>query len=361
VRCPECEEFDQLLFADNDLYFSFPLKHTQEKFSGYCARIKVAENMMGKSTSIVRVSDPTLGRFFTGLGGLLTEEEIAATKVLSCPANTVPGIEDFGRVVPLDRMIAAQQGAWIESIITKNSYKSLFQPMFGTDGQLLAVEALFRGIDDKGELIAPGYLFELAQRARMTFQADLAARRSAVTMAAAGHLQDLLLFINFNPTSIYDPAYCLRSTVSTITELGFTPSNIVFEVTETDRVTNLDHLRGILAFYRRSGFKIALDDVGAGYSGLNLLKDLQPDYMKIDMHLVRDIDIDPFRQSIVTHICAIAAENDIKIVAEGIETTQELAWLKRTGVDLLQGYLFSKPVEASAVRAAAARAAQAVA
>jgi EAL domain-containing protein (putative c-di-GMP-specific phosphodiesterase class I) len=351
MRCPECEEFDQLLFPENDLYFSFPLKHTQEKFSAYCARGKIAENNAGKSASVVSLPKTALGPFFTGLSGLLTEEELSAIKVLSCPARATPTIDDFGRVVPLDRMIASHQATWIESIITGNSYKSLFQPMFnGADGKLVAVEALFRGIDENGQLIPPAFLFELAHRARMTFQTDLAARRSAVTMAAAGGLQDLLLFINFNPTSIYDPAYCLRSTVSTITELGFKPSNIVFEVTETEHVTNLDHLRGILAFYRRNGFKIALDDVGSGYSGLNLLKELQPDYLKIDMHLIRDIDIDPFRQSIVTHIVAIARENGIKVVAEGLETPEERAWASKLNVDLCQGYLFSKPVEAHQVR-----------
>ncbi len=353
MRCPECEEFDQLLFPENDLYFSFPLKHTQEKFSAYCARAKIAENIAGKSASVVSLLSAALGPFFTGLGGLLTEEELSAVKVLSCPAKTIPSIDDFGRVVPLDRMIAAHQATWVERIITQNNYKSLFQPMFnGADGKLVAVEALFRGIDENGQLIAPSYLFELARRARMTFQTDLAARRSAVTMAAAAGLQDLLLFINFNPTSIYDPAYCLRSTVSTITELGFKPSNIVFEVTETERVTNLDHLRGILTFYRRNGFKIALDDVGSGYSGLNLLKELQPDYLKIDMHLIRDIDIDPFRQSIVRHIVEIARENGIKVVAEGLEKAEEHAWLSKLNVDLCQGYLFSKPVEATQVRAA---------
>lgn len=353
MRCPECEDFDKLLFPENDLYFSFPLDHTLDKFTAYGVRNKLPIVKAGARAGRISISQTNLSKFFTELGGLLTEEELSAIKVLACPAGVAPSIDDLGRVVPLERLIAFNQAAWIENIITNNSYKSLFQPMYaGQSTELMAVEALFRGIDENGSLISPAHLFELARRARMTFQADLAARRSAVTMAAAGGLQDLNLFINFNPTSIYDPAYCLRSTVSTITDLGFKPSNIVFEVTETERVTNLDHLRGILAFYRRSGFKIALDDVGSGYSGLNLLKELQPDYMKIDMHLVRDIDIDPFRQSIVTHIVAIARENGIKVVAEGIETHEEWNWMKKVGIDLFQGYLFSKPVDADKVRGA---------
>lgn len=355
MRCAECEQFEQLIFPHNDLFFSFPLDHSVEKFAAYCERMKLPLEKPGPKMAKISITQQAISKFLTELGGLFTAEEQSGTNVLSQPAGTPPGIADFGRVVSLERLIATSQAMWLQKLITAEKYKSLFQPMYsGATGELVSVEGLFRGIEDNGTLISPGFMFDLAKRARMTYQTDLAARRSAVNLSAAAGLQDLNLFINFNPTSIYDPAYCLRTTVSAITELGLSPNKVVFEVTETERVTNLDHLKGILAFYRRAGFKIALDDVGSGYSGLNLLKELQPDYMKIDMHLVRDVDSDPFRQSIVKHIVAIARENNIKIVAEGIETVAEWSWLKPLGVDLFQGFLFARPVEAERVRTARA-------
>lgn len=350
MHCPECETFEQLVYSSTDIYFSFPLDHSQAKFNSYIGRSKLPFERSVQVVTKITISRAAIGKFLTELSGVLTDEEQAATKVLTLPAGTKAGLEQFGRVTTLERVVAAHQAAWIEDLLSNGRFKSLFQPMFDAiSGEATAVEALFRGIDENGDLISPGFMFRLAQRARMMFQTDLVARRSAVTQAAGAGLQRLQLFINFNPTSIYDPSYCLRTTVSTIEQLGFRPENIVFEVTESERVTNQDHLRGILAFYRRSGFKVALDDVGSGYSGLNLLRDLRPDYIKIDMHLVRDVDRDAFRQSIVRHIIAIAREAGIKIVAEGIETSAELQWLRRHNVDLLQGYALARPMAAEQV------------
>lgn len=126
----------------------------------------------------------------------------------------------------------------------------------------------------------------------------------------------------------------------------------MFEVTESDQVRDRQHLRGILAFYRSAGFRVALDDVGAGYFGLNLLQDLHPDYMK----MIRNVQADPFRQSIVTHLVALAHENGIRVVAEGIEAEVALAWLRSAGVDYVQGFLIARPGElASALAVTLAR------
>jgi len=322
------------------------------KFAAYIGRSELQFEPVGEHGTKVTILRDRMTKFLTEVSGVMTEEELAASRALCVPSGSVPAVADFARVVPLERLVAANQAVWLEALIKEQRFTSLLQPMFtARGGKMAATEALFRGLDEHGGMIAPGFMFDLARRARMMFQTDLAARRSAVNTAAAAGLQDLKLFINFNPSSIYDPAYCLRTTISAVRELGYQPANIVFEVTESDRVTNLDHLKGILTFYRRSGFKIALDDVGAGYSGLNLLRDLRPDYLKVDMHLVRDIDTDAFRQSIVNHIIGIARENSIQVIAEGIETEAEKAHLVGAGVDLLQGFLLAKPIKADLVNA----------
>ncbi|MFN6972114.1 MAG: EAL domain-containing protein, partial [Rheinheimera sp.] len=201
---------------------------------------------------------------------------------------------------------------------------------------------LFRMRDDSGSIVPPHLAFMLAEQADLLFSLDLVARRAAVEYFAAARLKGKL-FINFNPSSIYDPSYCLRSTAAAIYELGLKPADVVFEVTETHQTNDLNHLKGILAFYRNAGFKVAMDDIGSGWSGLNLLQKIRPDYVKIDMELVRDIHEDVFKQNIVSSLISIAKKSSITIIAEGIETEQEASWLIDNKVDLLQGYLFGKP------------------
>ncbi|MGL5286659.1 MAG: EAL domain-containing protein, partial [Aeromonas sp.] len=99
----------------------------------------------------------------------------------------------------------------------------------------------------------------------------------------------------------------------------------------------------IVDHYRTLGFKTAIDDFGAGYSGLNLLTDFRPDIIKLDMHLLRGIDQDTIRQAIVRHCLALFAELNITALAEGIETRSEMTCLRMMGVRLMQGYLFAKP------------------
>jgi EAL domain-containing protein (putative c-di-GMP-specific phosphodiesterase class I) len=128
-----------------------------------------------------------------------------------------------------------------------------------------------------------------------------------------------------------------------VDEAGIPREKVVFEITETERTHDVLHFRGIIDQYRRFGFRIALDDVGSGYSSLNLLHQLRPDFLKLDMHLIRGVDRDPYKATIAQKILEIAQKLDIKSVAEGIETTEEMDWVRDHGADFVQGYLIAKP------------------
>ena len=248
--------------------------------------------------------------------------------------------------MPADVFVNRVKGAWLVEALEAESYDTWYQPIVHADAQAdappFALEGLFRMRDASGNNIPPGYVFQLAEHAGLLFSLDIAARASAVSRAAKSGYKGQL-FVNFNPSSIYDPAYCLRTTASTISNLGLKPGDITFELTETHRIQDKDHLKGILAFYRQAGFKVALDDIGSGWSGLNLLHEVRPDFVKIDMDLVRDIDRDPLKQSIVGHLISISREHNIAVIAEGIETESEAKVLREAGADYLQGYLFARP------------------
>jgi hypothetical protein len=125
------------------------------------------------------------------------------------------------------------------------------------------------------------------------------------------------VFITFDPASIYDPAYCLRSTMGAIQRSGLSPDRIDFEVTESEEVKDHKHLRNVLNFYRESGFRVALDDLGWSYGSLELLGALRPDFIKLDMRPVQNVDRDPYRAVIASKLLELAKDLGVAVVAEG--------------------------------------------
>lgn len=162
---------------------------------------------------------------------------------------------------------------------------------------------------------------------------------------AAIHLagQDVHLLINFLPTAIYNPEFCLTTTVAAARAGGLAPERIIFEVVETEKVTDLDHLRSILDYYRKKGFRVALDDLGSGYSGLAMLGDLDPDLIKIDRHLISRAVGSPMHRSICASLTQLGKDHGKLVLAEGIETIEEKELMESMGVDLFQGYFFGRP------------------
>jgi EAL domain-containing protein (putative c-di-GMP-specific phosphodiesterase class I) len=145
------------------------------------------------------------------------------------------------------------------------------------------------------------------------------------------------------PNAVYQPELCIRTTLWAAEEYGFPIERIMFEVTESERVPDLGHLQSIFNHYHQRGFITALDDFGAGFSGLNMLAELQVDILKLDMHLARGIDSNPRKHAIVRGIIATCRELGINIIAEGVETEAEYRSLRELGVHLFQGFYFAKP------------------
>ena len=174
------------------------------------------------------------------------------------------------------------------------------------------------------------------------YRFDQACRVKAIKGAAQLGIEERLS-INFLPNAIYKPEVCIRTTLAAARANGFPISRIVFEATEGEAVNDGQRLAEILREYKRTGFVTAIDDFGAGYAGLNLLADFQPDIIKLDMALVRDVDKSKARQAIARGILRMCSELDIVVLAEGVETTGERDFYLGEGVSLMQGYLFSRP------------------
>lgn len=202
---------------------------------------------------------------------------------------------------------------------------------------IYAHEALVRGPNGES---AYSVLSQVTDENRYSF--DQACRVEAIRGAAALGMKELLS-INFLPNAVYQPEACIRSTFEAARLYHFPIEQIIFEVTEGERVMDRPHLVNIFREYRRFGFHTAIDDFGAGYAGLNLLAEYQPDIIKIDMDLVRGIENSKPKQAIVNGIVSICAALDVRVLAEGVETSAERDFLRNAGIDLMQGYLFCKP------------------
>lgn len=217
-------------------------------------------------------------------------------------------------------------------------FSMAFQPIADMDTQsIFSYEALVRGPNNEP---ASWVLSQIHDHNRYRF--DQSCRVKAIKTASELGM-NTLLNINFLPNAVYDPATCIRTTLMAANEYQFPANQIVFEVTEGEQVGDPVHLDAIMKEYKHHGFLTAIDDFGAGYSGLNLLAKFQPDFIKLDMALTRNIDQDKVKRVIVNSIIQVCLALDIKIVAEGIETKQELAALRDLGLNLFQGYFFARP------------------
>ncbi len=227
-------------------------------------------------------------------------------------------------------------------------YDFVFQPIVNfTEKTIFANEALIR--DQESRLaetvlskVSNPYLFDQANRVR-------------AIQAAQQALLKGKLSINFMPNAVFNPLLSLLTTLKACENHHLPPQDIIFEFNEKALVENADHILKIGQEYKRMGFQTAIDDFGAGYSGLNFIANFQPDIVKIDMDLIRGIDKSTPRQAIIKAITHMCHDLGISIIAEGIETIAERDTLLNYGIDQFQGNLFCKPSAKSqgAINAAA--------
>lgn len=213
-----------------------------------------------------------------------------------------------------------------------------FQPIVDVArGEVFAYEALVRGA---GGEPAGAVLATVTEEQLYGF--DQTCRVLAIDTAQRLGLR-ARLSINFLPNAVYEPATCIRLTLAAAHKVGFDPQRLVFEMTEAEKIRDPQHALSIVRDYQNRGFLTAIDDFGAGYSGLNLLAEFQPQLVKLDMALVRDIDRHRARQAIVGGVLGTCAALGVQVIAEGVETRAEYDQLRAMGVTLFQGYLVARP------------------
>jgi len=245
-------------------------------------------------------------------------------------------LEPIVPLVPLGSTPACDACTGGDALGFRFSYA--FQPIVDIERrEIFAHEALVRG--PAGES-AISVLSQVNEANRYRF--DQACRTKAIKGASQLGMASRLS-INFMPNAIYRPEVCIRTTLEAARAHNFPIDRIIFETIEGERIDDGKWFAEVLREYQRIGFLTAIDDFGAGYAGLNLLADFQPDIIKLDMALVRNIHQRPARQTIARSVARICEELGIRLIAEGVETLDECRFLRDVGVQLMQGYLFARP------------------
>lgn len=228
------------------------------------------------------------------------------------------------------------------AILQEQTIATVYQPIVSlADGSVFGYEALTRGPADS-ELHSPLDLFDCAEREGLLYPLDRLAREKAIA-GCVGLSPQQKLFINIPASVIRDPHFTPGVTLKLLEARGLSPQHVVFEITERSSIKDFSAAKTILRHYRSQGYQIAIDDAGAGYSSLQAIAELQPDYIKIDRSLIAGVHRDKMKEHMLETFAALAEKMELRIIAEGIEQDDELYKLMQMGIHFGQGYGLARP------------------
>ncbi len=228
------------------------------------------------------------------------------------------------------------------SILENKQIETVFQPIVSLrDGSIYGYEALSRGPTDT-DMYYPTVLFDCADKYDKAWELEQLCRMMAIETIHSMNKR-FRLFLNVNPKIIHDEKFKQGFTKEYLAQNGINPEDVIFEITERGVISNISDFIATIDNYKSQNYRIAIDDAGAGYSGLNMITDIHPHFIKLDMNLIRDIDKDTTKQSLIKSFTEFASLTNTYLIAEGIETKQELLELVESGVHYGHGFYLQTP------------------
>lgn len=343
IRCRDCETLPEAPPDSGSLHLAPMLAPTIEKLLALLKRSGLAVSASDSGVRSVALPGGGLAKLVLDLADVLTPAELRDTPCL-VTAEGGCQLSDLVHTAPLARLVGRIRGEWVRQMLAEDRFVTHFQPIVeARDAErVYAHECLVRGRERNGALVSPGEMLPVAKAAGLLPQFDRAARLSAVRAAESRGLP-WLIFVNVNPNAVHDPATCLASTFQAIERSAIEPERVVFEIPEAEEVADAAHLAELLRLTRARGYRVALDDLGAGYASVRLLTRLKPDFVKLDRELVEGIEADPFKARFVEKLLDVARSLGIPCVAEGVETEEEWRWAQERRVDYVQGFFVAHP------------------
>lgn len=341
---PRSDGLPQQAPEQSTLFLTTPLAQTEQRLRNALQQLGLELDEPFPGVLRVRISSNQLQQLALACIKELNRVDLQLTKCRLDPIGIEPSQSDLMQTTMLSNLIDWIDSQWLEDLLKDQRLATYFQPIVHTTspGEIFAYECLLRGLETDAALITPDRLFGAARAGGKLAELDQNARLMAIQSAAQRGI-DTRIFVNFSPRSISDPQRCLESTVAATTASGIAHEQFVFEVVESDEIADMNDLLKILNYFRDAGYGVALDDLGAGYSSLNLMAELKPDFIKLDMGLIRNVDKDLYKSRVASKLLELARELDVKTVVEGVETVGEWQWVLEHGADFAQGYLFARP------------------
>lgn len=265
------------------------------------------------------------------------------------PAAPEPADEDidaaYRQLLPLSRKNARfRELEELIRIVETRSVTPVFQPIlaFGT-GEILAYEGLIRG-PESSQLHTPTKLFDAATHAGLLTELNMLCARKVVRQFARLGLRRQL-FLNITPQTVLEVKDDTQRITRFIKDCGLDIAQVTIELTENQYISDRSIFRDALTLFRGAGFRVALDDLGEGFSSLRLWSELQPDFVKIDMHFVQGVSEDSVKYHFLKSLQHIAEGCGSSLVAEGVETVADFCILRDLGINNAQGFLIGRAAQ----------------
>lgn len=299
-----------------------------------CARIK-----RGLKTHLARALPRDVGECFgsyVGAALVSNEDGIAFDRIVHRALE-----EAFADALREKEREAQRRSVQLARVIHLGLVRSVYQPVVDVAARrVVGYEALTRVGSGRFENVET--LFRAAEANDALWSLERLCRRRHLEGVPV--LQpDQMLFLNVEPDSAHDPHLTGPPFLEALRSADLTPRQIVLELTEHSAVRDFVAFRRTLDQFRALGFRLAMDDVGSGYAGLQAIAEIAPDFIKADMHLVRGLHISAIKRELIDTMQRFSESTGITLVAEGVESTDELAALVEVGVRCAQGFLFARP------------------
>jgi EAL domain-containing protein (putative c-di-GMP-specific phosphodiesterase class I) len=247
------------------------------------------------------------------------------------------------RLLDVDDMLSRLDTRWLVQLLASDSYFVVFQPLVAiATCRIIGYECLLRGTRE-GVEVGADKLFGTAKLLGISRELEHLGWRKAIKQGREVAKRGHLLFLNFTPTAVYDPKFGVERTQAICAQNEMELASLVVEVTEAEKVYDLAYLQIMMREYQAAGAKVALDDLGSGHSSVLHLAELKPDYVKLDQGLVRGAHADNVRTVFLRAVSEAAHELGIQVVAEGVESAEDLKHCIAIGADIVQGYYLARP------------------
>lgn len=330
--------------TDGTLHIAAPLREVRQLIQTALSDAGVPFSEPHQGILAIALKPGLLELLSVELAEWLSMEEMQGCLSFVLPEGATASLADLARVQPLSTLLGPLQRRWLFDLVGRNGLTSHFQPIvhMANPETVYAYECLLRGREADGQLISPKVIFDAARDTGILCEIDRIAQHTAIQCSRWNQIEEPI-FINVNPGTMSRWPDAVAQLVDEAASAHIPCNRITLEIVETDRVVDPEALETAISECRRHEFRIALDDVGAGYNSLNLLSRLKPDLIKIDVELVRHVDSDPYKAEIASKLLEASQNLGVGTIAEGIESEQEWRWFWQHGADYGQGYAFARP------------------